>query len=466
MTKTLLPTFLALLLIALGAACVNQTTPTSIPTPEPPPALEPASLPPVTPSPAVTPPPTPTPTQRWSPWNPEMPITPPTPTQSWSPWDQTIPTTRSSPTPEPTTPIQTPPPTPLATPDTADLAKQCREALAENWEEIDGIYNDDPTQIASDDIATCVSAIGHPNTGITSVADYIEMAKTWDFSLSLNSIAAAYSDDSGQQGAQTSNLPTTGSPSSSYTLLSFSCTGSMEPTITCEDEAYGAVPSGPESIAVGDIITFSSPADCLNGNIVHRVVAIEIVDGAYFYQTQGDASATPDPCLVPFSAVGYRVVDIISGNSDDPRIVQLRGRVNTAKDAMDAAESAYNTARDETIRLAAETDAKAAEVSKLAKASDHASELADEAWDDYTLAIAVNDPFAWLYYQDYLDAHEAWLDAYDLWESAHAEWTSLYAKWQESYAEAERLYAAYEDAVSTWECWVDHARNNNYDGEC
>jgi len=237
----------------------------------------------------------------------------------------------------------------------------------------------------------------------------------------------------------------------------------MEPTLSCEDEAYGEVPSGPGDISAGAIISFSSPADCLDGHIVHRIIAIEIVDGNHFYQTQGDAVNTPDSCLVPFSAVNYIIIDIFPAVSEDPRIAQLRGRVNSAKAATETALGDYNAARDETARLAAETDRAAAETKRLAGESDAAAERTKEAERKYKQAYNIDHPQWRALYAQYLKAHEEWQETYKKWEIASAKYRDLYGQWESAYEEAQRLYAVYESALATWECWLEAARSDDLD---
>jgi hypothetical protein len=47
----------------------------------------------------------------------------------------------------------------------------------------------------------------------------------------------------------------------------------------------------PEEISVGDVVLFYSP----RGQIIHRVVSIEIIDNEYFYTTKGDANPAVSP---------------------------------------------------------------------------------------------------------------------------------------------------------------------------
>ena len=80
--------------------------------------------------------------------------------------------------------------------------------------------------------------------------------------------------------------------------------GSMESAIRMGDAAIMRPPS-PGAIRIGDVITFKpfgSP-----GLVTHRVVAISEIEGDLYFQTQGDANATPDPDLTSAEAVFGKV---------------------------------------------------------------------------------------------------------------------------------------------------------------
>ena len=68
--------------------------------------------------------------------------------------------------------------------------------------------------------------------------------------------------------------------------------GSMEPKIHVGD-AVLVRPAVPTNIAVGDTITFQ-PFGTMELK-THRVIAIERREGHLYFQTKGDANATPDP---------------------------------------------------------------------------------------------------------------------------------------------------------------------------
>ncbi len=80
--------------------------------------------------------------------------------------------------------------------------------------------------------------------------------------------------------------------------------GSMEPAIRVGD-AVMMRPPAPGAVRIGDVITFKpfgSP-----GLVTHRVVATSEIEGNLYFQTQGDANATPDPDLTSAEAVFGKV---------------------------------------------------------------------------------------------------------------------------------------------------------------
>lgn len=75
---------------------------------------------------------------------------------------------------------------------------------------------------------------------------------------------------------------------------------SMSPAFTDKSKVFEMIPSSPEDIQIGDVISFRE------GDIVvmHRV--IEIVDGKY--RTKGDANKKADELLVSFDQIEGVVV--------------------------------------------------------------------------------------------------------------------------------------------------------------
>ena len=112
-------------------------------------------------------------------------------------------------------------------------------------------------------------------------------------------------------------------------------TGSMEPAIpvhsfivvdtrgaqsgdATSNDGADADDSGSEGAAaykIGDIITFHSTDESLDGSLnTHRIVSIDhAADGSAIYHTKGDANATEDADPVPAANVVGRVVFISAG---------------------------------------------------------------------------------------------------------------------------------------------------------
>ena len=126
----------------------------------------------------------------------------------------------------------------------------------------------------------------------------------------------------------------------------FLCTGSMEPTITCLDEATWLPNVRPEDIAVGTTITFdpSCREDDANGRgTAHRVIDIRVEGGIYYYWPKGDGNHEPDGCWVPHTNVEGYVIEI--HKDVRPANAVLRERVNAASATYDTARTALEAAR-------------------------------------------------------------------------------------------------------------------------
>ena len=411
---------LAFILFGLSG-CVFPSIPTPPPTPippEPPTIWVPSS---VVYSPASTPTPRPT----------RTPLLMPTPVPPWTPWEMGVPTSTPRPTatPMPTaTPQSTVTPAVLCRPfaDTygtpsrvtaRDLLAICIDAMelgpvvtvdvVEKCHLLTEVQDSIPHQ---DIFGACLGGV---LAGIP-IDDVVEQIGGVDFSIDLNRLSAALRGDDDGNSEQSSSLSGTVTRTATGLVVTFACTGSMEPVITCEHEADAIRITSPDDFGVGDIIVFDSPSDCLGGSIAHRVIAIEVVDDDYSYQTQGDANSIADPCPVPFGAVEYLIENIRLGESN-VRKSQLRESVNAAREAHDSARRVLIDAFDETERLSAES-----------------SRLADEYNANPTNAL------------------------FRQWEAAYAAWQTAYSAW-----EAAKL--DYERARATWECWVEAARVNDLD---
>ena len=129
----------------------------------------------------------------------------------------------------------------------------------------------------------------------------------------------------------------------------FACTGSMEPKITCLDEATWVDNPRPEEIVVGAVISFSPGCgdhDEENPSFVaHRVMDIKVEDAVFYYWPKGDANDAPDGCWVPFSSVEAYIVEL--HKDVRPENAGLRDSVNGARERADEARSAFQAAEAE-----------------------------------------------------------------------------------------------------------------------
>lgn len=77
-------------------------------------------------------------------------------------------------------------------------------------------------------------------------------------------------------------------------------TGSMEPVIPVHSFIVVDIDNS-QAYQVGDIITFHSSDDALEGSLnTHRIVAVEVAaDGTPVYRTKGDANPVEDAAPVP-----------------------------------------------------------------------------------------------------------------------------------------------------------------------
>lgn len=85
-------------------------------------------------------------------------------------------------------------------------------------------------------------------------------------------------------------------------------TGSMEPTIPVHSLVV-VQQTDPSELAVGDIITFKSTNEALEGSLnTHRITQIDDANGQLSFHTKGDANAIEDTELVASGNIVGRVV--------------------------------------------------------------------------------------------------------------------------------------------------------------
>ena len=111
----------------------------------------------------------------------------------------------------------------------------------------------------------------------------------------------------------------------------FLCTGSMEPLLTCLDEATWLTDFDPADIVVGSTISFSPSCWGSKRGTAHRVKKIEIRDGEYYFWPRGDNNRADDGCWVPASNVRGYITDF--HRNVRPENAELRNSVNSAVNA-------------------------------------------------------------------------------------------------------------------------------------
>ena len=127
----------------------------------------------------------------------------------------------------------------------------------------------------------------------------------------------------------------------------FACTGSMEPKITCLDEATWLDNFNPADITIGTVISFTPVSECrVSGDrIAHRVIEIDVINGVYYFLPKGDNNDVDDGCWIPETNVNGYIIEL--HEDVRPENAALRDKVNAAKASAGEARAAYEAARDE-----------------------------------------------------------------------------------------------------------------------
>ncbi|MDO8751639.1 MAG: hypothetical protein Q7K03_10950 [Dehalococcoidia bacterium] len=125
---------------------------------------------------------------------------------------------------------------------------------------------------------------------------------------------------------------------------SFACTGSMEPKITCLDEATWLSNFRPQEVIVGTVVSFTPTAECKlsSTRVAHRVTTIRVEAGTIYYRTKGDANSSDDGCWIPSSSVNGYIITLYKNTKLEN--APIRDRINALKVTMDWAEAAYDAA--------------------------------------------------------------------------------------------------------------------------
>ena len=174
------------------------------------------------------------------------------------------------------------------------------------------------------------------------------------------------------------------------------CTGSMEPKVTCLDTALMLKNFRSEDIVAGTVIIFWDPEEGEGGGtILHRVMEVKVEAGAHHFWPKGDAVDEPDGYWVPEElVVGYMI-----GLQEDTRMVNadLRETVNDAKAALRSTQSQMLEARQH-YRDTATKHCGTSEVGDPCQGSQSDFDKVDQAYNafiadhnDYTDAYCANN---------------------------------------------------------------------------
>ena len=176
------------------------------------------------------------------------------------------------------------------------------------------------------------------------------------------------------------------------------CTGSMEPKITCLDTAVVLQNFRPEDIAVDTVIAYFPPGQEEAGDgspVFHRVTDIKIEDDVLHFWPKGDALDEPDGVWVPEGNVLGYLIEIRQGTR--PENSALRERVNGARElyvsARDKMLAARNMYDDTAVRHCGSVEA----VSSCSFSQEGLAEIRaayvgfSGAWDEYVNAVCGYD---------------------------------------------------------------------------
>lgn len=132
------------------------------------------------------------------------------------------------------------------------------------------------------------------------------------------------------------------------TVANFTCTGSMEPKITCLESARWLVNFDPADIVRGAVVVFGSIVDTIEGSCVtevggrrtsHRVIAIEGAGDNLRFRTRGDNNLWDDGCWLGAAQIESYMIDLYKDTN--PGRAWLRELVNEARAKYVEARASY-----------------------------------------------------------------------------------------------------------------------------
>lgn len=89
----------------------------------------------------------------------------------------------------------------------------------------------------------------------------------------------------------------------------FTDTNSMDPVIDAESHAIEIIPTSPDQIHEGDIVSYKS--EYAAGTIIHRVIEIGEDEDGWYCRMKGDNNPMQDPGKIRFEQIQRVVVAII-----------------------------------------------------------------------------------------------------------------------------------------------------------
>ena len=164
------------------------------------------------------------------------------------------------------------------------------------------------------------------------------------------------------------------------------CTGSMEPKITCLDTVVVLQNFLPEDIAVDTVISYYPPSQTEAGDgspVLHRVTDIKIEDDVYYFWPKGDALEEPDGHWIPEDSVLGYVIELLQGTR--PENSDLRERVNGAKEGYVSSREKMLEARDQYDNTAVRHCGSVTAVSSCTTSQENVLEIR-AAYDAFSLA--------------------------------------------------------------------------------
>ena len=236
-----------------------------------------------------------------------------------------------------------------------------------------------------------------------------------------------YVHSGGGEAGERSTVTTASATRSGGSLLSltFACTGSMEPYITCLDTGTADSDFSPEDIQVGVVVGVDLSQDgcSVSGSrVIHRVSDVRGEGLSLELRTRGDANYGDDGCWLPYSRIRYVLVEVHKGTNSTPENVAARDSRTQAKAELDRAKAELDRVRAEVNSIGGQLD------------------LANRAYDSYVSLNCTNRGGTWECSQ--LHIGEA--------RRLHSVAESLHSRYSQAVANYNRLVARYNLLASAY----------------